>query len=106
VKFYSHLVNIEEVLVELDTLDLSASEKKHLSELLDANLHNTILDAVLAELSDKDKELFLKHLASDQHDKIWELLNDKVDSIEDKIKLAGESLKKEVHKDIKEAKGK
>ena len=103
-KFYTHLIDIESVLIELDELDLSDREKHHLTDLLDANLHNTVLDAVLSELSEEDKKFFLKHLAEDDHNKIWEFLNDKVDNIEDKIKIAAEDLKKEIHKDISEAK--
>ena len=103
-KFYTHLIDIESVLVELDELHLNDLEKHHLTELLDANLHNTVLDAVLSELSDEDKKLFLKHLADDDHNKIWELLNERIDNIEDKIKIAAEDIKKEMHKDIRDAK--
>lgn len=104
--FYTHLINYEEVYIELDKLDLSEKERHHLAELIDANLHNSIIEAVLSELSDKDKHVFLKHLSEQNHDKIWELLNTKADNIEDKIRLAAEDLKKEIHKDIKEAKNK
>ena len=103
-RFYSHLINYETVYVELDSLEMSEKEKSRLAELIDANLHNTIIEAVLSELSEEDKRVFLKHLSEEKHDKIWEHLNSKADHIEDKIKLAAEDLKKEIHKDIKEAK--
>jgi hypothetical protein len=105
-KFYTHLVDIEEILVDLDSLNLSDKEKKHLTELVDANLHSTILDAILSELSEEDKKVFLHHLSEQNNDKIWELLNEKTDKIEDKIKAAALEIKGEIHKDIKEAKEK
>lgn len=105
-KFYTHLIEVESIVVELDQLNLADHEKKHLAELVDANLHNTILDAVLSELKEEDKEKFLKHLQAEEHEKIWEHLNDKVDNIEEKIKKAASDLKEQLHKDIKEAKRK
>lgn len=102
-RFYSHLISIESLIIELDKMDLSEKERIHLAELIDANLHHTIMDAILSHLPEEDKRLFLKHLHDDDHDKVWELLNKRVDNIEDKIKQAAESLKTEMHKDIKEA---
>ncbi len=87
-------------------MDLSQKEKTHLAHLLDSTLHHTILDAVLSELSEEDKKKFMEHLSREENDKIWELLNSKVDNIEEKIKKTAEELKREMHKDIKEAKGK
>jgi hypothetical protein len=105
-KFYTHLVEIESIIVELDKLDLSPDEKRHLASLMDENLHHTILEAILSELDEEHKRLFVEHLRQNDHDKIWEFLNEKVDSIEEKIKRASEGLKKELLEDIKEAKEK
>ena len=44
------------------------------------------------------------HLASENHDKVWKFLNQKVENIEEKIKKTADELKKELHKDIKEVK--
>lgn len=105
-KWYTHLIEIESVTEELDKLDLSAEEKLYLAHLVDSNLHHTILNAVLSELSAKDKEIFLNHLSRENHDQIWQFLNEKVHNIEEKIKQAAEQLKKELKKDLKEAKEK
>lgn len=102
-KWYSHLIEIESIVVELDQLDLTNEQKKHLASLVDESLHHTILDAILTELSEEDKRIFLKHVASGSHDQIWQFLFDKVDKIEDKIKKAAEDLKTELHDDLKEA---
>lgn len=102
--FYSHLVSVETLIVELDSLNLTAEEKMQLAKLIDSNLHHTILDAVMSELSEEDKQKFLEHLSGTDHAKTWEHLNSKVDNIEQKIKTAAEDLKKDLHSDIEEAK--
>lgn len=104
--FYSYLIQIESLVIELDKMSLSDEEKMHLSNLLDSSLHHTILDAVLSELSEEDKRIFLNHLEKDDHTKIWQFLKKRVDNIEDKIKKAADSLMEELHKDIKKARRK
>lgn len=99
--FYSSIIEIESLTTELSKMDLSKEEKHNLAKLLDANLHNTILDTVLAELSDTEKGKFLEHLTEDNHEKIWEHLSKNVENIEDKIKKAAKDLKEEMHKDLK-----
>lgn len=102
--FYSHIIEIESLTVELDELELSPEQKKHLAELLDSSLHHTILNAVFSELSESDKRSFLEYLVEEDHAKIWDHLNDKVENIEEKIKAAAESLKQKLREDIAEAK--
>lgn len=102
-RFYTHLIEYESILVELDKLELSDDEKRHLAALIDENLHHKILDAVLSELSEEDKKTFLLYHHHNEHDKLWKLLNEKVDKIEDKIKKAADDLKEEMRKDIKES---
>ena len=91
-------------MVELDKLNLSEEEKIHLTQLIDSSLHHTILEAILSQLPEEDKKVFLKHLHEGSHNQIWKFLNEKVDNIEDKIKKAAKNLIDELHKDIKEAK--
>lgn len=102
--FYTHLVQIESIIVELDKMDLSDEEKAHLAKLVDSSLQHTILDAILSQLLEEDKRLFLKHVHEDDHDKIWQFLNEKVDNIEEKIKKIADGLVQQLHDDIKEAK--
>lgn len=102
-QFYTHLVGIESIIVELERMELSKEEKLHLAHLIDTSLHHTILDAVLSELSKEDKARFIIYLNENNHDKIWHFLNEKVDDVEKKIKQAANDLKKELEKDIKEA---
>ena len=102
--FYSQLIEIESIIVELDKMDLSDDQKIHLTNLIDSSLHHTILDAILSELREEDKRLFLMHVHEDDHDKIWQFLKGRVDNIEDKIKKAADGLVNQLHEDIKEAK--
>lgn len=101
--FYQHLIEIESVTIELDKLDLSKEQKTHLADLIDSSLHHTILDAILSEVSESDKKVFLNYLKTEDQEKIWKFLNGKIDNIESKIKKAAEDLKIELHKDLKEA---
>lgn len=102
--FYSHIVETNSITIALGEMDLTQAERKHLIDLVDHNLHHAILDSVLSELSDKDKQEFLELLAKDDNDKIWKLLNSRVNHIEDKIKQTADDLKKEIHKDIEDSK--
>lgn len=102
--FYSHLIEIESILVELDKLDLKDEQKVHLTSLIDSSLHHTILDAILSQLSDSDKRVFMSHVTNKKEKEIWELLNSRVDKVEEKIKKAAQELKTKMHEDIKELK--
>ena len=101
--FYSHIIDTSILSLELAEMNLTSAERIHLISLIDSNIHHTVLDLVLSELSESDKKIFLTHLAEKNHDKIWKLLKEKTKNIEEKIKKAAEYLKKELHKDIKEA---
>ena len=71
--------------------------------MVQENLHHAVLDAVLSELSEKDKQKFLNHLSKGEDEEIWKLLNSRVDNIEDKIKVTADDLRKELHKDIEDS---
>lgn len=102
-QFYSHIIEIESLIVELDKLDLEDEQKRHLASLIDSSLHHTIMEAVLSQLQDDDKKLFIKYLEEDDHDKIWKFLNERVEDIENKIKKASEDLKYQLYEDLKKA---
>ena len=103
-QFYTHLIEIESIIIELDKLGLSEEQKIHLTDLIDSSLHHTILDAVLSELSPSDKRVFLNHLQENDPSKIWKFLNGKIDNIEEKVKKAANELKLELHKDLRAVK--
>ncbi len=101
--FYTHVIETSSISLALAEMELTQEERKHLIDLAQENLHHAILDSVLSELSDKDKQEFLVLLAEDNQEKIWKLLTERVDHIEDKIKKTAEDLKKELHKDIEDS---
>lgn len=98
--FFSHLVEIQSIELAIDDLSMEASEKEEIKKLIHENIYHTVLDAVLSELSEDDKKIFLTHLVSEDNEKIWEFVNSKVENIEEKIKKAAEDIKNELHKDI------
>ena len=102
--FYSHLIEVESVTFELDELDLTKEQKNHLSKLIDSSLHNTVLDAILSELKDHEKRVFMQHLTEGKHDQIWKFLNSRIDGVETKIKKAAKDLKDKMQKDIEKSK--
>lgn len=104
--FYTHIIDTSTLSLELGDMELTQQERAHLISLIDSNIHHAILDLILSELSSSDKKTFLTHLASEDHDKVWKFLNEKVENIEGKIKKTAEDLKKELHKDIQEIKDK
>lgn len=104
--FYSHIVSVESVHIEMSYLDMSDAEKKHLGEIAESTMHHTILDTVLSSLSEEDRKVFLRQLHIDDHAGIWRFLNKKTRGIEKDILKTGEELLKKLHKDINEAKTK
>jgi len=110
IHFYSKLISTDSIVEALNDLDLSEEERRKLLGIVESSLHHAVLDAILSELSDHDKQLFLQIVTEDdqdsQHKKIWDFLSKKIDKIEEKIVQTGEDLKKELHKDIQETKSK
>jgi len=103
--FYSHIIEIESIIVKLGEMDFSGEQKLHLACIVDSTIHQSVLDIILSKLSDKDKIIFLQQLKKDPQDKkIMEFLSDKVGGIEDEIIEVVEKLKTDLHQDIEEAK--
>ena len=102
--FFSHLVEIDVLESEIDNFELPSEEKDELKHLVHENIYHSVLDAILSEMNEEDKKVFLSHLVDDDHEKIWGFVNKKVLFIEDKIKKAAEDIKEEIHKDVKSTK--
>jgi hypothetical protein len=102
--FYSHLVETTDISIKLSEFNLSEEEKTHLTSLLEANIHSTVVESVLSELSKEDKKQFLKNLISNNHEITMWHLKIKINKLEDKIKDSVEALKKELLEDLAKAK--
>lgn len=90
--------------MELDSHPLEDNEKEEVKKIIDESIYHTVLDAILSELSEEDKKVFLSHLVDDDHEKIWDFVNNKVENIEDKIKKAADDITVKIHSDIKDSK--
>lgn len=104
--FYTHLIEIETLTVELDKIELSDHEKDELSRLVDINIHNVVMDAVLSKIPDSEKRKFAEIATSRDQKKIWDFLKSKSENIEDEIKKAAQQVKKRLYEDIREARKK
>lgn len=102
--FYHHLVPLDSIIIELNKLEMSDDERNHLVMIVESNVHVIIIDLVLSNLTTEDKKEFLNHLKADDHEKIWSLLKEKTENIEEKIKTSAEELLKEFINDIDETK--
>ncbi len=102
-RFYSDVVETSSISLALADMEMDQEERKHLIDLVEENLHQAILDAVLSELSEKDKLEFMQVYAEGDDAKLWKILNERVEHIEDKIKKTAADLKKELHKDIEDS---
>lgn len=102
--FFSHLIEISALEVEIDSLSMEEHEKQEIKKLIHENIYHAVLDTLLSELSEDDKKEFLTHLVTNDNEKIWDFVNKKVENIEEKIKKAAEDIKGELHKDISSTK--
>lgn len=103
--FYHDVVDFEWITNELESLDFSKKEKEELAEIAHLQLHQMLLDAILSELSGRDKKIFLANMHYDSSEKTWKHLNDNIEKIEGKIIKISENLKAEVKQDLADAKG-
>lgn len=103
-QFYSHIIEIDTIIVKIESSNFSDAEKSSLFALVEHSLHTKILDTILAEFEkEEDKNIFLDHLVKDEHDKIWKHLGEKISGAEGKIKNAAQKLLEEFHKDLEKA---
>jgi hypothetical protein len=101
--FYSHLIEIHEIYLSISEMNLSDDERSHLLSLAEANIHATVINTVLPQLSEADKKIFLKNLVANNHEETWKQLLVKVENAEEKIRKSLQDLKKELLEDIEEA---
>ena len=103
-QFYSHLVSIKILSIELDGLNLSSKEKEELLELAHKNIHEEVMDTIASDLEGEDKKRFLELVEAGEHEKVWMHINEKTKNIEARIKQAVDQIRKELTEDIKKLK--
>lgn len=99
--FYTHLIQVNDIVLDLGDLDMTQEERVHLLALLDANIHSTVVHTVLSELPNDEKKAFLENIIVNDHEKTWNHLRLNSVGLEDKIRIAVEKLVKEMKQDIK-----
>lgn len=105
--FYDHLIQIEEIHIELDKYHLSVEERSELIQIIDETTHHRVLDTILTHLPKEKHEIFLKKFHAAPHDNsLLDFLKEDVKDIEDKIKLEAKKLKSEILSEIKRSSSK
>lgn len=106
--FYNHLINIEEVFIELDTPEIESEEKEELLGLIDQTLHHHILQLILDYLPKEYHETFLAHFHQAPYDpELLVFIKERVEiDIETVIKTKADQTKKEILAEIKKSKKK
>lgn len=102
-QFYSHLLEIDFLHEEIDTLELSSEEKDELKNHVHSSIHYTVLDIVLSALPEEHKKKFIEHVNSENHTATWEHIKMHTENIENKIKEKTVSLAKEFLEDLHKA---
>lgn len=98
--FYIHIIDMTPLYERIDTLHISGVERRNLIMIAESHIHQAIIDAVLTELAEEDKPIFLEHLDSNNHQSIWDMLTDKIEDVEDKIVDVAHRLRDELIGDI------
>jgi len=99
------LVNLsrEELLVEFDLQILPEDQKEKAWQLIFDIFQTRILDFILSQLAEEEKEIFLKTLIEDE-DRSEIFVQEKVPDIEAKLEELIKEIKKELLTDFKKAK--
>lgn len=100
--FYTHLVEIDTIEARLQELPIEDHERHELILIIHETIHHVVIDTVMTELSEEDKQRFLQHIQSEDHPSIWSLLKEKIQDIEEKIKTAITKHTSVLHEDIDE----
>lgn len=103
--FYTHLIEIHHISLELEGTEMSEKEKNHLIKIFESAVHTSVMDHVLLSLPDEDHERFLKHADQENHDAVWEILNS-ISNIEEIIRTAAHAVRNEFLRDVQDQKKK
>ena len=101
--FYDHLINIEEIVLELDGYELTFEEKDEFINLIDGTLHHHTLQVILDLLPQEHHQDFLDQFYQAPHDQnLITYLKEKItDEIEKRIEEKAVEIKKEILLEIK-----
>jgi hypothetical protein len=102
--FYDHLTVTEEIVTELDKYKITSVEKTEIVELIDENVHHSVLNVILKNLPKEKHEEFLLAFHHRPHDPdLLEYLKKEIKDIEKIITDEANKVKKELLAEIKNA---
>lgn len=99
---FEEIIQIKTVHLKLNEMDLANQEKEELLEIMKSTVHHKVIDLILSELTDEEKEIFLEGISTgggfsdmdEQSSRSSELKNrqylsvlrDRINNLETKIK--------------------
>jgi len=100
--FFDHLVNLEELEKEINSVARTPEEKLELWQIVDEMIHHKVFDCILENLDKEHHEEFMDHVHVRPHDhNIFDFLKDKIkDDIEETIRQRVSDLASEILLDI------
>ncbi len=100
--FFDHLIEFEEVEIELNGLDISSEEKKELEQLVDSMVHHRVIDRILTHLPRHHHAEFIDRFHKAPYDpKLLSWINQKIEAtVEKHVKDEIKKLKQEILEDI------
>jgi hypothetical protein len=106
--FYDHLLFLDEVFVEIETLEIPKSEKKQLKDLIDETAHHQVLTFILDTLPREHHEEFLSrfHTAPFDVTLVVYLAQKSGKNMHQELATLGEKIRKDFKKDLKKHKKK
>lgn len=102
--FYSHIIETDSIVLELETLDISKNEKHHLIEIMESSIHLSVMDSILSELPKEHRKAFLSHVNDKKHEQAWKLIDSTIKDVRNLILKSAGRVKKELLEDIKNLK--
>ena len=97
--------NKDNIIIEINSLDVENYEREKLLKMADELAENRFLNAVLDNLKEQDKEIFLDYLNGGTPELVAEFLHQRIEGIEEVLKEHGKALEYEILEDIKSIKG-
>lgn len=101
--FFDHLIEFEEIEVELKNADLTSDEKQELGKLIDSMVHHRVIGRVLKHLPKSHHEEFLNKFHKTPYDPaLLSWIDQRIESsVERHIREEVKTLKAEILEDLK-----
>lgn len=105
--FYDHLVEIEEITIEVNSYKIDKNEKNEILSLVDETFHHHTLRVILDHLPFPKHEEFLQKFYQSPFDlDLLDFLKKEIEvDIEEIIKTESKKIKQQILKEIKETAG-